>query len=121
MGDSLMAFSRPRLGPGLKTSGGGERRGCLLPWLREIRVSSACWKLGFHERLLHWLSFAISGAAIAILVQGQKGFSSSECNLGVRLAIWVLGVFGFKRREEAERGDFRWWGARGMRLHRRRT
>jgi hypothetical protein len=46
-------FSRPRLGPGLKTSGGGEKRGCLLPWLREIRVSSACWKLGFHEGLLH--------------------------------------------------------------------
>jgi hypothetical protein len=72
------SFSRPLLGPGgLKTSGGGEGRGCLLlPWLREIRVSSACWKLGFHEGLHHWLSFAISGAAIAILVQGKRDFQA---------------------------------------------
>jgi hypothetical protein len=73
---------------------GGEGRECLLPWLREIRVSSACWKLGFHEGLLHWLSFAISGAAIAILVQGKRDFQALNAtggafsNLGVG-RVWI--------------------------------
>jgi hypothetical protein len=66
----------------------GEGRGrdegvCLLPWLREIRVSSACWKLGFHEGLHHWLSFfAISGAAIGILVQGKRYFQALNATGG---------------------------------------